>query len=208
MKKLLLTLAAVIILPAAAFANQIIPAECTLDKQADIATHAFCGVCTGQETQQPASRTSLGTGSTAYTFKVTDDMKGNIGKDVFTFNQAGIPGKTRWMTTFNCSEKNQPEYCVFLTCNSETQFCSTVCWTAGRYEVRTDAAGKKAVRSTMSRGMLLNGVSQRNPSVMKSLPASEREAVTRTDTKEDMSRDDFVNIVRSLEQERAKREKK
>lgn len=208
MKKLLLVLAALLILPVAVFANQIIPAECTLDKQADTATHAFCGICTNEDVKQPASRTSFGVGSTVYTFNVTDDMKGNIGKETFSFKQAGMPGKTRWMTTYSCNEKTPTEYCLMLTCNAETEFCSTVCWSAGRYEIKADATGRKAVRSQLSRNMLFNGFSQRNASVMKSLPTREKDTVTRTDAKEDMDRDDFVGIVRTLVQEKTKREKK
>lgn len=208
MKKLVFVLAAALILPAAAFAVQVVPSECTLDRQTDIATHAFCGICIGQEVHEPASRTSIGSGSTSYTFKVTEDMKGNVGKDAFTFKAAGVPGRTKWMTTYSCNEKSTIEYCAMLTCSEKTQFCSTVCFTAGRFEVRPDATGKKTLRSTMSRGMLFDGFQQRNSSLMNTLPAREKDMITRTDAKEDMNRDDFIGVVRKLVEEKNKREKK
>jgi hypothetical protein len=207
MKRLLLVLAAVLVLPSAARAVLIVPSECTVDKQVDTATHIIYGTCTASEVKESAGRTLSGTGSTTYTFKVTEDVKGNIGKETFTFRSAGTT-RTKWAVHLKCDEKAPTEYLLMLTCSPETEFCSTVCFTAGRYEAKTDASGKRTIRSTMSRGMLFDpAFQQRNAAVMKSLPARERDMITRTDAKEDMDRDDFVGVVKRLAEERNKRNK-
>ncbi len=208
MKKLLLVLVALLILPAAAGAALIVPSECTVDKQVDVATHIIYGTCIAQEVKESTGRTLSGTGSTTYTIKVIEDIKGNIDKDTYPFKSVG-KNTTRWAPHLRCGEKVPTEYLLMLTCNSETEFCSTVCFTAGKYEAKADASGKRTIRSTMSRGMLFDpAFQQRNASVMKSLPTREKDLITRPDAKEDMDRDDFIGVVKRLVEEKNKREKR
>lgn len=172
-------------------AVQMRPDACVVDRLAEDAQFAFCGVCTGVEKVVPPNSETLGAGATSYTFKVNDDIIGNIGKDTITFKQSGTPYVTRWLVHFEQGR----EYCVLLSCNETSLFCAPTGLTCGRFDVKKDNDGKRRVNGALRTRAIFRGIEERRPSLSKDLSTNERDVISRD---EPLEYSDFVSIVKKL----------
>lgn len=200
MKKLIFIVAGLFLTFSNAYAIMTVQGSCILERIVNSSQYAFCGKCTGMEVAVAENPSILGAGATLWTFKIDDDLKGNIGADTFTFKQAGTPGRSKWMPSYVCSAESQRQYCILLSCNAESGFCSPTGISCGKFDVRSDSTGRKTVVSSgVSSRDMLKGMLDRRPALSKELTSNERDAVTKA---EDLDYDTFRAVVRKIINER------
>ncbi len=193
MKRVAMTLV-VFLIPATLWAYQAIPNSCKIDRMAKNAKYAFCGVCT-EAKEEVASRRSLGVGQTAYTFKVTKDLKGNIEGDTISFNQVGTSSTARWMPRYDC-KSGTTEHCILLSCNEDSGRCAPTGLACGKFDVDKDETGTRRIRSSgVSNRALFEGVLDRNPNFSRRINPNLRKVVIDNNV---TNASDFETIVEKL----------